>query len=146
VTSDEVDTATLARRLAVGLSETPNLWSLSSVVATIPLFLLIIVVFWFFMIRPQQKRQREAQQMRSALEPGTKVMLTSGILGTVSEITDDHIAVEIADGVALKVVRGAIGQVLPEEFGEPTADEDSENVNTTGDGVAVETIKPEEND
>ena len=100
--------------------------------ATILLFIVIIGVFWFFMIRPQQRRQREAQQMRSALEPGAKVMLTSGIFGSVREITDDHVLVEIADDVAIRVVRAAIGQVLPAELDEPTSE--------------VEAAEPEENE
>ena len=89
-------------------------------------FLLIIVVFWFFLIRPQTKRQREAQQMQAALTPDTKVMLTSGVFGTVREITDDYLLVEIADNVAIKVVRAAIGRVLPDEFGEPTPETEAE--------------------
>jgi preprotein translocase subunit YajC len=109
-------------------------------------FLLIIVVFWFFMIRPQMKRQREAQQMQAELTPGTKVMLTSGIFGTVGEVTDDHIAVQIADQVSIKVVRGAIGRVLPEDFGEAKPETDEHQLNEAGDGVVVEPVKPEEND
>jgi len=79
-------------------------------------FVLIIVVFWFLIIRPQQKRQRDAQHMQSALGVDSKVMLSSGIFGTVREITDDHIGVEIADGVSIKVVRAAISRILPEEL------------------------------
>jgi preprotein translocase subunit YajC len=96
-------------------------------------FLLIIVVFWFLLIRPQQKRQREAQQMQSELAAGSKVMLTSGIFGTVTEITDDHIGIEIADGVAIKVVRAAIGRILPDDFGqaEPGDDTDAQTGTAT---------------
>jgi len=79
-------------------------------------FLLIIVVFWFLIIRPQQKRQRAAQQMQTTLAVDSKVMLSSGIFGTVTEITDDHIAVEVAEGVSIKVVRAAISRILPEDF------------------------------
>ena len=100
-------------------------------------FLLIIVVFWFLIIRPQQKRQREAQQLQSALGAGSKVMLTSGIFGTVSEITDDHIVVEVAEGVEIKVIRAAIGRVLPEDFGEESADE-SDSDESGESGAALE--------
>jgi preprotein translocase subunit YajC len=89
-------------------------------------FLLIILVFWFLIIRPQQKRQRAAQEMQSELSPGSQVMLTSGIFGTVSEITDDHVAIEVADGVQIKVIRAAIGRILPEDFGQDAADGDDD--------------------
>jgi preprotein translocase subunit YajC len=85
--------------------------------------LLIIVVFWFFVIRPQMKRQRDAQQMQAQLEVDSRVMLTSGIFGTVREITPDHVLVEIADNVAIEVVRAAIGRVMPTELDEPATTE-----------------------
>ena len=85
-------------------------------------FVLIIAVFWFLIIRPQQKRQRAAQEMQTTLAVDSKVMLSSGIFATVTEITDDYIAVEVAEGVAIKVVRAAISRILPEDFGEETED------------------------
>ncbi|MGZ6734315.1 MAG: preprotein translocase subunit YajC [Nocardioides sp.] len=83
-------------------------------------FVLIIAVFWFLIIRPQQKRQRAAQQMQTTLAVDSKVMLSSGIFATVTEITDDYIGVEVAEGVSIKVVRAAISRILPEDFGEET--------------------------
>jgi len=78
-------------------------------------FLVIIVAFWFLLIRPQQKRARQAREMQNALDVGNKVMLTSGIYGEIAGVTDDYIRVTIADGVEIRVVRNAIGQVLPPE-------------------------------
>ena len=87
-------------------------------------FLLIIAVFWFLVIRPQRNRQRELLQMQSSLVAGDEVMLTSGIFGVVRQTTDEHAWVEVADGVTLKVARGAIGQVVPTST--PGADEVAE--------------------
>jgi preprotein translocase subunit YajC len=78
--------------------------------------IILVVLFgalWFFMIRPQQRRAAEQRAMRSAVDPGSEVMLTSGIYGTVVEKTDDHILVRIAEGVEIRVVPAAIGNVLP---------------------------------
>lgn len=75
----------------------------------------IMVLFWALLIRPQQKRARELRAMQSALSAGDEVVLTSGIFGQVAETTDTHVLVEVADGVRLRVARGAIGQVLPKE-------------------------------
>ena len=75
-------------------------------------FVLIIAVFWLLILRPQQRRQRELRHLQSSLTSGSDVMLTSGIYGTVSSTTDDHVLVDIAPGVTVRVARGAIAQVL----------------------------------
>ncbi len=71
-------------------------------------FILIIVVFYFFMIRPQMKRQKELRKYREALKKGDKVITTSGIYGKVSEIKDQIVTIEIADGVKVKMDKSAI--------------------------------------
>ena len=72
----------------------------------------IALLFWLLLIRPQQRRQKELARMQASLKVGDEVMLTSGIFGTLLETGDDHVRVEIADGVTVKVVRGAVGQVV----------------------------------
>ena len=71
-------------------------------------FLLIIVVFYFFMIRPQMKRQKELRKYREALKKGDKVITTGGIYGRVAEVKDDHVIVEIAEEVKIKIDKSAI--------------------------------------
>jgi preprotein translocase subunit YajC len=104
-------------------------------------FLLIILVFWFFLIRPQMRRQRESQQMQSALTVGTQVMLTSGIFGTVTEITDEHVGVSVADAVEIKVIRGAIGRVIPTDVEETT-----DAAETPVEETSAERAESEENE
>jgi len=87
----------------------------------------IALLFWVLLIRPQQRRSRAMRQMQSSLSVGDEVILTSGILGTVRAVVDDHVEVEVATGVTLRVVRGAIGSVVQNrELSEP--DERSESV------------------
>lgn len=69
---------------------------------------LMIVVFYFFMIRPQMKRQKELRKFREALKKGDKIVTTGGIYGTVAEIKDDAIMIEIADNVKIKVDKSAV--------------------------------------
>lgn len=71
--------------------------------------LLIAVVFWLLIIRPAQRRQSATVTMQKSVEVGDDVVLTSGIFGTVVELTDDHVGVQVAEGVTLRVLRGAIG-------------------------------------
>ena len=69
----------------------------------------IALLFWLLLIRPQAKRQRELRGMQDSLTVGNQVILTSGIYGTVREVVDDDLRVEVADGVVIRVARGAIG-------------------------------------
>ena len=90
----------------------------------------IALLFWLLIIRPAQRRQKELGRMQSSLDVGDEVMLTSGVFGTLQSLADDHVLVEVADGVTLKVARGAIGSVVPpaepEEVDTPTTDEPGE--------------------
>ena len=52
--------------------------------------------------------------MQSTLEVGDEVVLTSGVFGTVRDLDEGVVKVEIADGVTIRVVRGAVGQVRSE--------------------------------
>jgi len=89
----------------------------SGVVANIVLFGSIILIFYFMIIRPQQKRQKERQQMIDSLKKGDKIITAGGIHGTVVGIEDKVALVQIADNVKIKVDRSTIGTILKE--GEP---------------------------
>jgi preprotein translocase subunit YajC len=79
----------------------------------------IVAVFWLLVIRPASKRQKNLSQMQAALEPGNRVMLSSGIFGTIRTVHDDRIRVEIAPGVEIEAVRGAVGSVDDADAGAP---------------------------
>ena len=72
----------------------------------------IVLLFWLFIIRPQSRRQKELRSMQSSLSVGDEVMLTSGVFATVREVADDHVKVEIAEGVVIKVASGAVGSQI----------------------------------
>jgi len=80
--------------------------------------LLIIVIgfalMWVLLILPQQRRMRAHQALVAALEVGDEVMTTSGIYGTIVEVEQgtDVLWVEVADGVELKMARGAVAKKL----------------------------------
>jgi preprotein translocase subunit YajC len=75
--------------------------------------ILIFVVFYFLLIRPQTKRAKEHREMVAALEVGSEVVTNGGILGKVVEINDQHVTLEIASGVNVKMQRQAVSQLLP---------------------------------
>ena len=72
------------------------------------MMLLIFVVMWFFMIRPQQKKQKELEQFRNALQKGDKIVTIGGIYGVVAEVKEKHILVEVDNNVKIRVDRSAI--------------------------------------
>jgi len=73
----------------------------------------IALLFWVLLIRPQAKRQRELREMQQSLSVGDEVVLTSGIHGVLREVGDGDVRVEIAEGVVIRVARGAVGVQLP---------------------------------
>jgi preprotein translocase subunit YajC len=78
---------------------------------TLAPMVLIFVVFWFLLIRPQQKKAKEHRAVVAALKRGDRVVTTGGIYGQVTQVADDHLMVEVAEGVKIKVVRDAISAV-----------------------------------
>jgi preprotein translocase subunit YajC len=75
--------------------------------------ILMFVVLYFLMIRPQMKRAKEHRGMLEKLAKGDEVLTNGGIAGTVSDIGESFITVEIADNVRIRVQKGAIANVLP---------------------------------
>jgi len=74
--------------------------------------ILIGVVFYLLIMRPARNRQRKQAEMMSALAPGTRLMTTAGVYGTLVAIDDDDAELEIAPGVVIRVVKAAIGKVI----------------------------------
>lgn len=75
-------------------------------------FALMFAVVYFLMIRPQQKRMKQQQEMLGGLKSGDEVVTTSGILGTVSGLTDKVVTIEVADNVRIKMLKSQIAQVV----------------------------------
>ena len=71
--------------------------------------ILIFVVFYFLLIRPQQKRMKEHNEMLKALKKGDKVVTGGGIVGTITKVDgDDFLHVEIANGIEVKALRSTV--------------------------------------
>ena len=75
--------------------------------------LIMFVVMYFLMIRPQQKRQKEAKAMMDALAKGDEVVTAGGILGRVTKVTDTYVTLEIATNTELVVQKNAVTTLLP---------------------------------
>src|SRR5438128_11359399 len=87
----------------------------------IPL-VLIFVLMYFLMLRPQQKKVKEHQELIKNLRRGDTVVTSGGLVGKVTKVVDDdQIEVEIADGVRVRQVRAMVSGVRAK--GEPVKDE-----------------------
>ena len=78
----------------------------------IPL-ILIFAIMYFLLIRPQQKKVKEHQNMVLSLRRGDQVVTQGGLIGKVTKVKEDNeIEVEVSDGVKVRVVQNTIAQVL----------------------------------
>ena len=87
-------------------------------------FVLIIVMMYFLILRPQQKRVKEHQELVKNLRRGDTVVTSGGLVGKVTKVVDDEqIEVEIADGVRVRQVRSMVSGVRAKS--EPVKDDKS---------------------
>lgn len=83
---------------------------------------MIMVVFWFLLIRPQQKRQKEHQELIGKVTRGDTIVTSGGLIGRVSKVVDEReLLVEVGENVKVRVVRSAIAEVRAK--GEPVKDD-----------------------
>ncbi|OYT18615.1 MAG: preprotein translocase subunit YajC, partial [Nitrospira sp. UW-LDO-01] len=78
-------------------------------------FLLIFVIFYFLLIRPQQQKQKQQQTLLDAIKKGDKVVTTSGIWGTVTNLGKDTVTLQIADNTKIKMQRENISRLRTED-------------------------------
>lgn len=98
-------------------------------------YVAIFAVFWLLLIRPQQKRAREQQERQESLTAGTRVMTTAGIFGTVQHVGKNQLVLEIAPGVEMTVIKGAIAKTV-------SADEDEFEYEDAASTAALSTSVP----
>jgi preprotein translocase subunit YajC len=75
-------------------------------------FVLIIVVFYLMLVRPNQKKQKQWQEMLGSLKPGDRITTTGGMRGTIISLKEDTIQLRVPpDGIKLEVIKSAIASV-----------------------------------
>ena len=79
------------------------------------LFFMVVIfaVFYFILIRPQAKRAKEHKKMTAALQKGDEIVSSGGVLGKVTDVSDDYVSLQVADNVEIKIQRSAVGTLLP---------------------------------
>ena len=72
----------------------------------------MFAIVYFLMIRPQQKQRQERERMLGALKRGDRVVTTSGIFGTVTQLADHTVTLRVADQVKLEFERAAVARIV----------------------------------
>ena len=78
-------------------------------------FVLIFIIFYFLLILPQQRRQKKLRAMLDALKKGDKVITSSGLWGTVSNLGKDSVTLQISDNTKVKIQRDHIARLRTDE-------------------------------
>ncbi|HUR22505.1 MAG TPA: preprotein translocase subunit YajC [Acidimicrobiales bacterium] len=92
-----------------------------------PLLALLITfgLMWVLLILPQQRRMRAHQAVVASLQVGDEVVTAGGVYGTITSVDEETLAVEVAPGVVLQVLRSAVSQRIgPGEELEDEVDDD----------------------
>jgi preprotein translocase subunit YajC len=93
-------------------------------VKNLALPVLFFVVVYVVLILPQGRKRRQAAALQRAVEPGSRVLLTSGLYGIVVEIETDTIIIEAAEGVHLRFAKAAVLRVVPDLVDPDDLDDD----------------------
>ena len=73
----------------------------------------MILIFYFILIRPQSKRAKEHRELVGGLSKGDEVVTNGGMLGKITDVSEQFVTLEVADNVQLKIQRQAVSTVLP---------------------------------
>ena len=84
-----------------------------SPISLLVMMVLFFAVFYFMAIRPQMKRAKEHRNLLAGLSKGDEVLTNGGVAGSVEELGESFVSVEIASGVTVKIQKNAITAVLP---------------------------------
>ena len=68
----------------------------------------IVVIFYFLLIRPQQQKQKNQKELLGSLKKGDQVVTLGGIYGTIIQVSDDEITLEVAKGVNMRFTKSAV--------------------------------------
>ena len=112
--------------------------------STLIFIALLVAAFYFLILRPQRKRQQAMQQTMNALTPGSRVMLASGVFGTVLSVGPRQVVLEISPGAELTVLKQAITKVVTEDDEDRLEEEDEleEELGSSDEPLDLQSERP----
>jgi preprotein translocase subunit YajC len=91
-----------------GSGQQPN--PTGQMIQTFSLMAVMVLVFYFLMIRPQQKKQKEHNNLLKTVRPGDKILTSSGIIGAVITVKENSVTIRSAD-TKMEITKSAIAQI-----------------------------------
>jgi preprotein translocase subunit YajC len=85
--------------------------------------LALLALMWFMLIRPQRRRQQDAQRLLETISVGKEIVTAGGLYGTITAVDGDEVRLEIADGVEVRIAKRAVAGVVSEDEEPEQADE-----------------------
>ena len=98
---------------AYAAAQSPSGQGGGSMMVQLAFFAAIFAIFYFLLIRPQQTQKRTREAMLAAVKPGDRVVMSSGLHGTVVKLSENAVTLKVADQVRLEFDRSAIGRIVP---------------------------------
>ncbi|MGB8003179.1 MAG: preprotein translocase subunit YajC [Gaiellaceae bacterium] len=99
--------------------------------------LVLLALMWFMLIRPQRRRQVEAQRMLQTIEVGKEIVTAGGVYGTITAVEDDEVRVRIAEGVEIRLAKRAVAGVISEDEEPDDEQEDEDDAEPDEDAPAT---------
>jgi preprotein translocase subunit YajC len=82
---------------------------------TVIVIVLLVALFWLLLVRPQRRQAAEQRALIESLEPGDEIVSAGGLYGVIKSIDGDELQVEIADGLVVRMARGAVAGFVERE-------------------------------
>jgi preprotein translocase subunit YajC len=97
-----------AQQSAPAAAEQPSLFG--AIVQMLPMLAICYLIFYFMVIKPQESKSKKHKALLETIKKGDSVVTTSGIIGKVSGVEGDHVALEISPNVKVKFLRTHIAR------------------------------------
>jgi preprotein translocase subunit YajC len=103
------------------------------------IFVVVIALFaWLFLVLPSRRRQRSHKAMQDSVTTGNEIITAGGIHGIVTEVGDEDVRIEIAEGVVVKIDRRAIAAVAEDDEEEEDDEDDNGDAENDDAGEPAE--------
>jgi len=83
--------------------------------SSIVILLVGFAVIWFLIVMPQRRRQKAHEELVQGVSPGDYIITTGGLYGTVTDVGEDDLGLEVAPDVEVRISKRAVGGVVPPE-------------------------------
>ena len=106
------------------------------------ILLAILAIFWVFLLMQNRKRRAAQLAQRNSIDTGSRVLLTSGFIGTLLSKDGDQAEIELAPGLTVRVLATAIARTLPEDDATGTTGDTSDHHALLSEDGVTDTSKP----